>query len=105
MSQGIKHGLLVEFVRLGVDDNGTVYKVLDPVWPPFQVQSNVPVCPATHKIVQVLQNKMCRAFKLARPDHTKQTHRTRSYKTNVQAIQTHRIRLAEKAVSGNFIAK
>jgi hypothetical protein len=72
------------------------------------------------KLFRSYKTKMCRAFKLARPDHTKQTHRTRTYKTNVQAIQTHRIRSyktnvqaiqthrtrsAEKAVSGNLTAK
>lgn len=57
MSHGIKHGLLVEFIHLGIDNNWTVYKILHPVWPTLHVQGYVPVCPSTDKAVQILQGK------------------------------------------------
>ena len=53
----VEGGLLVEDVAAPVHDDGAVHKVLHPVGPPAQVQSQVPVSPARHIVVEVLEAK------------------------------------------------
>lgn len=55
MGHAIEGGLFVEDVSAVVHDDGAVHEVLHPVGPSSLVQSQVPVCPAYHIVVQVLQ--------------------------------------------------
>lgn len=55
VGHAIEGWLLVEDVTVSIHYNGAVHKVLDPVWPTSLVQGQVPVSPALHIVVQVLQ--------------------------------------------------
>ena len=55
VGDAIEGGLCVEDVSAVVHDDRAVHKVLHPVGPSSLVQSQVPVCPAHHIVVQVLQ--------------------------------------------------
>lgn len=51
----VEHGLFVEDAFVAVHDDGAVHIVLDPVGAPLQIQGQIPVSPAGHKVVQILQ--------------------------------------------------
>ncbi|KAJ8891530.1 hypothetical protein PR048_004058 [Dryococelus australis] len=56
---GVEHGLLVELVRLGVDDDRRVDCVVGPVGPSVHVQRHVPVHPARHPVADHLSMRHC----------------------------------------------
>lgn len=57
MGHAVESRLLVEDVALCVHNNGAVHIVFNPVWPTSLVQSQVPVRPTHHVIIQVLKKK------------------------------------------------
>ena len=64
MAHGVEHGLFVELVGAGVDDDWRVHKVTRPIGAAVFVQRQVPVDPTRHPVVQVLYGKRKHAVAL-----------------------------------------
>lgn len=60
----VEHGLFVELVGAGVDDDWRVHKVTRPIGAAVFVQRQVPVDPTRHPVVQVLYGKRKHAVAL-----------------------------------------
>lgn len=57
VGHAVECGLLVEHVFLCVHDDGTVHKVLHPVGPATEIQSQVPVRPTSDIVIQILSHR------------------------------------------------
>lgn len=57
MGHAVEGGLLVEDIFTWVHNNGAVHKVFNPVWPSILIKGQVPVCPACHIVIQVLNKE------------------------------------------------
>ena len=54
MCKYIVHRLLVEFVFLSINYDGTIHIVLHPVRPTLHIQGYIPVCPSRNPVWQIL---------------------------------------------------
>lgn len=57
VGHAVEGGLLVEDIFTCVHNNGAVHKVLNPAWPSILIKGQVPVCPACHIVIQVLNKE------------------------------------------------